>query len=633
MGDGSPMSSGEVAAALGVMKGVRAAAAGDPSGASLLANKKGQEVEEGDYVVKLGVPFTASSHRSGGGGGGGGGGGEGGTNGIAIIAKIVGRILSILRWEGKVGAMRRNRKKQPLGATSSSISPRFLNLGTLALIYVVVDYWRETGTWLSPHAADAIQTLLWTGLAAAAMIQALHYKHFTPEIVLIPRFLGSILFMLTALAIEAVFVHHVTAGLGLTWHQSTPPLPDYGELLLLWSNDYFPEWLIALLRAPVIGLHHFLMLFLMLAFSVIFGCIRPAGVGLGSRYMTAMGLGRLLRVLVFAGTTVPSPRPWCAETRFPYLPAHPQPFIREFYTPYVRGAESYTNTDTLSRYRLLKLMLATDSHTARETWWHGQRYPDEYRPDWGVFQPLAYLLRPWDPSMTGGTGGQAYDWLSILRRAGGGCNDLFYSGHVLVATLTAMAYQDAYPGWTSWMVWALLGQSALREIRERHHYTADVVVGLFVGVALWRLTKRFGWCTEEEDYEDEARSRRDALILRAAKDGDMGRVIDLLTEKEGVNEEMKGSLYVKLRCRGSTLCPSRRHRSDGASSGYRADEASGYRQTKHGDTDQTNASRRHVGLDVMKMKEEDERYQEGNNGRLLNLMTIVSDGEVEEEVG
>ncbi|KAH9325959.1 hypothetical protein KI387_006137, partial [Taxus chinensis] len=31
-------------------------------------------------------------------------------------------------------------------------------------------------------------------------------------------------------------------------------------------------------------------------------------------------------------------------------------------------------------------------------------------------------------------------WFSTLKRAGGGCNDLVYSGHMLVAVLTAMAW-------------------------------------------------------------------------------------------------------------------------------------------------------------------------------------------------
>ena len=31
-------------------------------------------------------------------------------------------------------------------------------------------------------------------------------------------------------------------------------------------------------------------------------------------------------------------------------------------------------------------------------------------------------------------------WFALLKKAGGGCNDLLYSGHMLVAVLTAMAW-------------------------------------------------------------------------------------------------------------------------------------------------------------------------------------------------
>lgn len=31
-------------------------------------------------------------------------------------------------------------------------------------------------------------------------------------------------------------------------------------------------------------------------------------------------------------------------------------------------------------------------------------------------------------------------WFALLKKAGGGCNDLMYSGHMLVAVLTAMAW-------------------------------------------------------------------------------------------------------------------------------------------------------------------------------------------------
>lgn len=57
----------------------------------------------------------------------------------------------------------------------------------------------------------------------------------------------------------------------------------------------------------------------------------------------------------------------------------------------------------------------------------------EYVPDWGRLQFLAPFLRPTPESSA--------DWFTTLKRAGGGCNDLVFSGHMLVAALTAAAFQ------------------------------------------------------------------------------------------------------------------------------------------------------------------------------------------------
>lgn len=38
------------------------------------------------------------------------------------------------------------------------------------------------------------------------------------------------------------------------------------------------------------------------------------------------------------------------------------------------------------------------------------------------------------------TASEGPSWYSVLKKAGGGCNDLLYSGHMLVAVLTAMAW-------------------------------------------------------------------------------------------------------------------------------------------------------------------------------------------------
>lgn len=56
----------------------------------------------------------------------------------------------------------------------------------------------------------------------------------------------------------------------------------------------------------------------------------------------------------------------------------------------------------------------------------------DYRPDWGIMSFLLDFLRP--------TASEGSSWYNLLKKAGGGCNDLLYSGHMLVAVLTAMAW-------------------------------------------------------------------------------------------------------------------------------------------------------------------------------------------------
>lgn len=115
--------------------------------------------------------------------------------------------------------------------------------------------------------------------------------------------------------------------------RDTSPLPDTGQWLLLALNEKLPETMVQILRARVIGLHHFLMLFVMLAFSVLFDSVKAPGLGLGARYMFTMGIGRLLRAISFGFTILPSPRPWCAAARF-HVPAHPHHWAQKYYVPY-----------------------------------------------------------------------------------------------------------------------------------------------------------------------------------------------------------------------------------------------------------------------------------------------------------
>lgn len=100
--------------------------------------------------------------------------------------------------------------------------------------------------------------------------------------------------------------------------------------------------MVDMLRAHIIGLHHYLMLFVMLAFSVIFGSVKAPGLGLGARYMFTMAIGRLLRAATFVSTILPSVRPWCAAVRFP-VPHHPHPWAQKYYTPYATDSDAIRN--------------------------------------------------------------------------------------------------------------------------------------------------------------------------------------------------------------------------------------------------------------------------------------------------
>ncbi|KAK8944627.1 hypothetical protein KSP39_PZI007682 [Platanthera zijinensis] len=374
-------------------------------------------------------------------------------------------------------------------------------LGLVAISYVSIDYLR----YLSPFWHGRLQPALWIALAVAAISRVPFYRHWAEELRAAIPFLASILFMLSALLYEALSVRFVTAVLGLDWHRSASPLPDTGQWLLLALNEKLPQMVVDILRAHIAGLHHFLMLFIMLGFSVLFNSIRAPGLGLAARYMFTMAVGRLLRAITFVSTILPSVRPWCASSRFA-VAAHPHPWAQKYYVPYASDADAI--------YRLIRS--DTNFATAKE-------YPVEYRPNWGKMSFLINILRP--------NFSEGSTWYHLLKKAGGGCNDLMYSGHMLVAVLTAMAWMEAYGGWTSAFIWFLVLHSAQREIRERHHYSVDVIVAIYVGILLWRMT---GFIWSRKDASKAKRlAKLDQLqgrLTQAAKDSDMDAIRELLEE-------------------------------------------------------------------------------------------------------
>ncbi|GFP86912.1 hypothetical protein PHJA_000835000 [Phtheirospermum japonicum] len=379
-----------------------------------------------------------------------------------------------------------------------------VGLGIAAIAYVSVDYLRH----ISPTWHERLQPALWAALAIAAVIRVPFYQHWSLELRAAVPFILSILFMLSALLFEMISVRSVTAVLGLDWHNGTPPLPDVGQWLLLALNEKLPQLAVDILRARIIGLHHFLMLFIMLGFSVLFNSVKAPGLGLAARYMFTMGIGRLLRAIAFVSTILPSPRPWCASARF-QVPTYPHYWAQKYYVPY-----------------------AKDSNAIRHIIQHDVAYAVtgeygvDFQPNWGAMNFLADFLRP-----TVSEGSSA--WYHLLKKAGGGCNDLLYSGHMLVAVLTAMAWTEAYGGYTSALIWVLVAHSAQREIRERHHYSVDCIVAIYMGIFLWKMVGLFWPLKDTSRYSQLDRFEKiQSRLVQAAKDSDIDEVRELLKEVE-----------------------------------------------------------------------------------------------------
>lgn len=391
-------------------------------------------------------------------------------------------------------------------------------LGLAAISYITIDYLRE----ISPTWHSRLQPALWSILSLIALTRIFTYKHWSAEFRAVLPFVGSIVFLLSALLLEMLSVRSVTAVLGLDWHRNTPPLPDTGQWLLLALNEKLPQTVVDILRAHIVGLHHFLMLFIMLAFSVLFDSVKAPGFGLGARYLFTLAIGRLLRAISFASTILPSPRPWCAAARF-QVPGHPHRWAQKYYVPYASDANAI-------RQLLNKDFAYADPGTVLS----------DYRPDWGSMSFLIDFLRP---TPTEGT-----SWYHLLKKAGGGCNDLLYSGHMLVAVLTAMAWTEAYGGFSSALVWLLVLHSAQREIRERHHYSVDCIVAIYVGILLWKMTG-FIWSSQNLSRMKRLNmlEKIHGKLFQAAKDSDIEEVQKLLSEVElGSQQSQQGKVSNKV---------------------------------------------------------------------------------------
>lgn len=121
------------------------------------------------------------------------------------------------------------------------------------------------------------------------------------------------------------------------------------------------------------------------------------------------------------------------------------------------------------------------------------------------------------------------------------CFTILRTFSFVLQNLTYTAYhvpQEAYGGWTSALIWVLVLHSAQREVRERHHYSVDCVVAIYVGILLWRMTG-FIWSARDSSKAkrlaklDEVRTR----LARAAKDSDVEEIRRLLEEVESTGQE------------------------------------------------------------------------------------------------
>ncbi|KAM2545405.1 hypothetical protein TB1_016972 [Malus domestica] len=65
---------------------------------------------------------------------------------------------------------------------------------------------------------------------------------------------------------------------------------------------------------------HLLMLFMLLASSVLFDSVKAPGLGLGAWYMFTMGIGHLLHATTFVSIVLPSVWPWCAASQVTHGP-------------------------------------------------------------------------------------------------------------------------------------------------------------------------------------------------------------------------------------------------------------------------------------------------------------------------
>ena len=82
----------------------------------------------------------------------------------------------------------------------------------------------------------------------------------------------------------------------------------------------------------------------------------------------------------------------------------------------------------------------------------------------------------------------------FVLRVGGACNDLLYSGHVTIYTLTAVAFTILSREYSSRilryglpvLIWFHINQRIICTILERHHYSVDMFLGMIATLLIWQ---------------------------------------------------------------------------------------------------------------------------------------------------
>ncbi|KAE8690029.1 Detected protein of confused Function [Hibiscus syriacus] len=252
---------------------------------------------------------------------------------------------------------------------------------------------------------------------------------------------------------------------------SRPPLPDTGQWLLLALNEKLPEAVLLVLDRCTIHVYH--------------------------------GSWPSFTCNNFCIYILPSARPWCVKSRYSIIPRHPHHWAQKYYTPYASDSDAI-------RQVIKRDMAYVDSGN----------YGVDYCPDWGSMSFLRFSATPTS---------EGSSWYSLLKLAGGGCNDLVYSGHMLVAVLTAMAWTEAYGGFSSALIWCFSAQCSARNTRATPLFRRLCCCHL-CGILLWKMT---GFIWSAKGGTRDSRLTKLGKIqgrLLQAKDSDMDEVRELLKD-------------------------------------------------------------------------------------------------------